>query len=181
MFEVALNTHTGMISSRQFVLPRVPVGRRPGPTMRLVASAFVVVLLSAAAAFSQAAQPAPASTGKAFAALPPGHPDDGQAVFKKCMACHSVGPTAKNSVGPALNGIIGRKAGTYAGYSYSDANKNSGITWSDETLAEYLPSPMDLVPGTKMTFTGLTMPQDVADVIAYLKQFDAQGNKKPGS
>jgi cytochrome c len=93
------------------------------------------------------------------------------------MACHRIGPDAKNSVGPVLNGIVGRKAGTYPDYAYSDVNKNSGVTWDEATLAKYLPNPQKFLPGTKMTFAGLPKPQDVADVIAYLKQFDEKGNK----
>jgi cytochrome c len=146
--------------------------------MKSPSLALVALLALAGSASAQTAAPAPAPA-TAAAALPPGHAEDGQAIFKKCLACHQIGPTAKNSVGPALNGIIGRKAGTYPGYAYSDANKNSGIVWSEQTLAEYLPSPKDFVPGTKMSFAGLTSPQDVADVIAYLKQYDAQGTKTP--
>jgi cytochrome c len=141
----------------------------------------VVAVTGAASAQTPAPPASPAPAAPAASALPAGHPDDGQTVFKKCMACHQLGPTAKNSVGPALNGLIGRKAGTYPGYAYSDANKNSGVVWNETTLAAYLPAPKEFIPGTKMSFPGLTMPQDVADVIAYLKQFDVQGNKKPAS
>ncbi len=145
--------------------------------MRLVATAFAFVMLSAAAAFSQAAPPAaPASTAGAFATLPPGHAEDGATVFKKCAACHRVGPTAANAVGPALNGIVGRPAGTYPAYAYSTANKDSGVTWTPDVLAAYLPDPKGFLPGTKMSFVGLKMPQEVADVIAYLKTFDDKGN-----
>ena len=118
------------------------------------------------------------SVAQAQEALPEGHADAGAVVFKKCMACHRIGPDAKNSVGPVLNGVVGRPAGTYPDYSYSTANKTSGITWDEATLAKYLPNPQAFVPGTKMTFAGLPKPQDVADVIAYLRQFDASGNKK---
>ncbi|WP_347404015.1 c-type cytochrome [Mesorhizobium sp. WSM4887] len=59
----------------------------------------------------------------------PGNADAGASVFKRCRACHAVGPDAKNGVGPVLNGVVGRAAGTYPGYSYSAANKNSGLTW----------------------------------------------------
>src|SRR4051812_3355936 len=154
--------------------------------MKLYPAVFLAAAL-AGAALAQAAARGPAApaanavapVGDAAAALPPGHPEDGQTVFKKCMACHQIGPTAKNSVGPALNGLIGRKAGTYPGYAYSDANKNSGVVWNEDALAPYLAAPKEFMPGTKMSFPGLVMPQDVADVIAYLKLFDADGNKKP--
>ena len=106
-----------------------------------------------------------------------GHVEDGASVFKKCQACHQVGPTANNSIGPVLNGVVGRKAGSYPGYSYSEANIKSGLVWDEATLAAYLANPKGVVPGTKMTFAGLPKPQDQADVIAYLKQYDAQGNK----
>ena len=97
-------------------------------------------------------------------------------VFRRCLACHRIGPDAANAVGPVLNGVVGRKAGTYPGYAYSDANKDSGIVWTEKVLAAYLPAPTTMIPGTKMPIA-LPMPQDVADVIAYLKQFDANGNK----
>jgi cytochrome c len=93
----------------------------------------------------------------------------GEKVFMKCRACHQVGPTAKNSVGPALNGLVGRQAGTYENYNYSAANKNSGLTWDEATLAEYLKNPRAKVPGTKMAFAGLPSDADIANVIAYLK------------
>jgi cytochrome c len=107
----------------------------------------------------------------------PGNAEAGATVFKRCMACHSVGPDAKSGVGPVLNGVVGRAAGVYPGYDYSAANRNSGLTWDEPTLKTYLRAPRKLVPGTKMTFAGLSKDQDIADVIAYLKQFNAQGQK----
>jgi cytochrome c len=101
----------------------------------------------------------------------------GEKVFLKCRACHQVGDGAKNGVGPVLNGIVGRKAGTYPDYTYSDANKNSGITWDEATLKEYLKNPRAKVPGTKMIFPGLPKDEDVDNVIAYLKQLGADGKK----
>ncbi|TPJ38253.1 MULTISPECIES: cytochrome c family protein [unclassified Mesorhizobium] len=105
----------------------------------------------------------------------PGNAEAGAVVFKRCMACHAVGPDAKNGVGPVLNGVVGRAAGTYPDYNYSAANKDSGLTWDEPTLTTYLHAPRKLVPGTKMTFAGLSKDQEIADVIAYLKQFNAQG------
>jgi cytochrome c len=90
----------------------------------------------------------------------------GGIVFLQCKTCHELD---KNKIGPMLHGIVGRKAGTVAGYSYSDANKNSGITWTPEKLFQYLEKPARVVPGTKMTFAGLSDAQKRADVIAYLK------------
>ena len=101
----------------------------------------------------------------------------GEKVFLKCKACHQIGEGAKNAVGPVLNGVVGRKAGTYPDYTYSDANKNSGFTWDEATLTEYLKNPRAKVPGTKMIFPGLTKDDDIDNVIAYLKQFGADGKK----
>jgi cytochrome c len=101
----------------------------------------------------------------------------GEKVFTQCRACHQVGPTAKNAVGPVLNGLFGRKAGTVEGYNYSPANKNSGITWDETTFAEYIKDPRAKVPGTKMVYAGLKDEQRIKDLIAYLKQFDASGQK----
>jgi cytochrome c len=101
----------------------------------------------------------------------------GEKVFFKYKACHQIGEGAKNAVGPVLSGVVGRKAGTYPDYSYSDANKNSGLTWDEATLKEYLKNPRAKVPGTKMIFPGLTKDDDIDNVIAYLKQFGADGKK----
>jgi cytochrome c len=101
----------------------------------------------------------------------------GEKVFAKCKICHQIGENAKNFVGPVLNGVVGRKAGTYPGYNYSEANKTSGITWDEATLKVYLKDPKAKVPGTKMVFPGLTSDEDIANVIAYLKQFGPDGKK----
>ncbi len=107
-----------------------------------------------------------------------GDPEAGKQVFKKCHACHNVGESAKNAVGPVLNGIVGRKAGTYEGYNYSEANKSSGITWDAATLDVYLKDPKAKVPGTKMAFPGLPSDKDRSNVIAYLSTFGADGKTK---
>ena len=101
----------------------------------------------------------------------------GEKVFLKCKACHQIGEGAKIAVGPVLNGVVNRPAGSYPGYSYSDANKNSGITWDEATLKEYLKNPRAKVPGTKMIFPGLSKEEDIDNVIAYLKQFGPDGKK----
>jgi cytochrome c len=98
-------------------------------------------------------------------------PEAGADVFKKCRACHDVGPDAKNKVGPLLNGIIGRKAGTIEGFAYSDANKASGVVWTEEEMFKYLANPQAYMPRNKMAFAGLKDEQDRHDVIAYLKTF----------
>ncbi|MBM6582803.1 MULTISPECIES: c-type cytochrome [Microvirga] len=105
---------------------------------------------------------------------------NGEKVFAQCRACHQVGPTAKNAVGPVLNGLFGRNAGTVEGYNYSPANKNSGITWDEAVFAEYIKDPKAKVPGTKMVYAGLKDEQRIKDLIAYLKQFDAAGQKSAG-
>src|SRR6187549_1978539 len=102
----------------------------------------------------------------------------GEKVFGVCKACHQIGETAKNNVGPQLNGIIGRKSGTVAGYNYTAANKDSGITWDEATFREYIKDPKAKIPGTKMIYAGLKDEQRTNDLLAYLKQFDAEGKKK---
>lgn len=104
---------------------------------------------------------------------------EGEKVYNtKCKVCHQIGESAKNFVGPELNGIIGRKTGAVADYNYSDANKNSGITWDEAKLKEYLADPKKMIPGTKMIFAGLPKESDRDNLVAYLAQFDAQGKKK---
>ena len=102
----------------------------------------------------------------------------GKTVFNVCMACHAIGPGAQNKIGPELNGLDGRKAGTVANFSYSDANKNSGIDWNEATFKEYIKDPRAKVPGTKMIFAGVKNEQQVNDLWAYVSQFDADGNVK---
>ncbi len=103
----------------------------------------------------------------------------GEKVFAQCRACHQVGPAAKNAVGPVLNGLFGRKAGTVEGYNYSPANKNSGLTWDEATFRDYIKDPRAKIPGTKMVYAGLKDEQRINDLIAYLKQFDMSGQKAP--
>lgn len=112
----------------------------------------------------------------AAAAQPVGNAENGAKVFRKCQACHKVGPDAKNGVGPALNGVAGREAGGLPDYPYSAALTASALAWDDETLAKYLHDPRSFVPRTKMAYPGLKSDQDIADVIEYLKQFDADGH-----
>jgi cytochrome c len=98
--------------------------------------------------------------------------------FKKCLPCHAIGPAAANKVGPELNGLDGRHSGQAANFSYSDANKNSGIVWGEATFKEYIKDPRAKIPGTKMIFAGIKNEQEANDLWAYLKQFDAEGNIK---
>ena len=119
-------------------------------------------------------------TAGIFASVP-AHAQDaasGEKIFLQCKACHQIGENAKNGVGPVLNGLFGRKAGTIEGFSYSPANKNSGIVWDEATFREYIKDPKAKVPGTKMVFPGLKDPKQIDDIVAYLKQFEATGKKK---
>jgi cytochrome c len=116
-----------------------------------------------------------ATTGAAFAQ----DAAAGEQAFKRwCLPCHDAGAGARNKLGPPLNGIDGRAAGTMPGFNYSDANKSSGITWNDETFKDYIKNPMQRMPGTRMAFMGVKDEKEVTDLWAYLKQFDVQGNKK---
>jgi cytochrome c len=97
-----------------------------------------------------------------------GDPAKGKDLFARCMVCHTADKGGPNRVGPNLFGVVGRKAGTLSGFSFSPAMKNSGITWDEEVLAKYLLSPSKMVPGTKMPFGGFNDPNQAADVAAYL-------------
>jgi cytochrome c len=127
----------------------------------------VVLVIAAAAALV-------GSTGASFAQSA----DAGETVFKQCMACHKIGEGAENGVGPELNGLDGRKSGSAPGYNYSDANKNSGITWSEATFKDYIKDPRAKIPGTKMFFPGVKDEKKVGDLWAYVSQFKADGSKK---
>lgn len=104
-------------------------------------------------------------------------PAAGEKAFTVCKACHKVGEGAKNTVGPTLNGVVGRQAASVEGFNYSDAMKNSGLTWDEATLTDYLTNPKAKVPGTKMAFPGVKDDAKRADIVAYLKQFAADGTK----
>ena len=102
----------------------------------------------------------------------------GEQSFKKCLPCHSVGEGAKNKVGPELNGLDGRKSGNAEGFNYTEANKNSGITWNESTFKEYIKDPRAKIPGTKMVFAGIKNEEEVNNLWSYLKQFGPNGEKK---
>ena len=101
-------------------------------------------------------------------AMATGDPSKGQTLFARCGVCHTAAKGAPNRIGPNLFGVVGRKAGTLAGYSYSSAMARCGITWGADTLPHYLMGPANVVPGTKMTFAGLPNPQQADDMAAYL-------------
>ena len=103
----------------------------------------------------------------------------GDKVFNKCRQCHRIGSEAANLYGPVLNGVVGRKAGTVPGYAYSEATRWSGIVWTPDALRVYLRQPKAAVAGTNMTFPGLTDPQDIENVIAFLASFDKDGKQAP--
>jgi cytochrome c len=130
--------------------------------MRCIAAAIIVVSL-------------------ATAARADGDAVKGEQGFKTCMACHAIGANAKNKVGPELNGVVGRKWASADGFSYSQdlsAGKDQGRVWDEALLNDYLENPKHLAPHGKMSFAGIKSEGLRADVIAYLKQFDAQGSKK---
>jgi cytochrome c len=131
------------------------------PMKKLTLSALVVIASSAIASTALAQDVAAGKTS-----------------FNKCMACHAIGEGAKNKVGPEQNGLDGRKAGTVEGYSYSDANKNSGITWNKEQFLEYIKDPRAKIPGTKMIFAGIKNEKEAADLWAFLAQYDKDGKIK---
>src|SRR5579884_1778917 len=108
-------------------------------------------------------------------ALAQGDPAAGEQSFKKCLPCHAIGPGAKNKVGPELNGLEGRKAGSAPDYNYSEANKNSGITWNKESFEKYIADPRAAIPGTKMIFPGIKNEKEREDLWAYISQFGPEG------
>jgi cytochrome c len=102
----------------------------------------------------------------------------GENSFKKCLPCHDIGEDAKNKVGPELNALDGRKSGSAPDYNYSDANKNSGITWNEASFKEYIKDPRGKVPGTKMIFPGIKNEEEANNLWAYIKQFGPDGKPK---
>jgi cytochrome c len=129
---------------------------------KLTLSALIVVTTSAAASSLALAQDVTA----------------GKSSFNKCLACHAIGEGAKNKVGPELNGLDGRKSGTAPDYNYSDANKNSGITWNEALFKEYIKDPKAKIPGTKMAFAGIKNEKEINDLWAFISQYGADGKVK---
>ena len=130
--------------------------------MRKLKLSALIILVSSAAVSTALAQDAAA----------------GKTSFNKCLACHAVGESAKNKVGPQLNGLDGRKSGTAPDYNYSDANKNSGITWNESQFKEYIKDPKAKIPGTKMIFPGIKNEKEINDLWAFLAQYDKDGKTK---
>jgi len=102
----------------------------------------------------------------------------GETSFKKCLSCHAIGEGETTKVGPMLNGLDGRKAGSVPGFSYSDANKSSGITWNEANFKEYIKNPQGKVPGTIMGFAGIKSDNEINNLWAYVKQFGPDGKIK---
>ena len=130
--------------------------------MKQLSLSILIVIASAAASSAALAQDVAA----------------GKTSFNKCLACHAVGEGAKNKVGPVLNGLQGRKSGTVEGYSYTEANKNSGITWDEAAFKDYIKDPKAKIPGTKMVFAGIKNEQEASDLWAFLAQYDKDGKTK---
>ncbi|HUO98084.1 MAG TPA: cytochrome c family protein [Rhizomicrobium sp.] len=105
----------------------------------------------------------------ASAALAAGDPSRGRMVFAQCQQCHSADRNGGNGLGPNLFGVVGRKAASLPDFYYSPALKNAHITWTEPMLKKWVSGPQKLVPGTRMMFSGLTRPQDIDDVVAFLK------------
>lgn len=133
--------------------------------MKVLAIGLVMSALLAGPAFAQAGDAAAGAT-----------------VFKKCQSCHAVGEGAKNKVGPELNALFGRVAGTAPEFKYSKAMLDAGaggLVWSSETLHEFLTKPKDFVKGTKMSFPGLKEQADIDNLVAYLTTFSPDAAAAP--
>ena len=129
---------------------------------------FAPTLALALAACGSPSEDKAAPGGEPTSAAPSIAADSRPAAFGQCIACHAVEP-GKNGVGPSLAGVFGSKAGSVAGYAYSEANKNSGLNWDEATLDTYLTAPMKMIPGTKMTFAGIGDAAKRKELIDYLK------------
>jgi cytochrome c2 len=158
---VSMNSRYGDLKGRSGVRPV------PSRVFRTVLHRIAMTILTLPCALSLLAQP-----------LSAGDTERGKKVFRKCAACHAVGSKAKNRVGPKLNGIVGRKAGTVKGFKYSKANTKAGedgLVWTEDVLLEYLENPRAAMPGTKMVFAGLKKQKDREDLVAYLVTIAADG------
>lgn len=123
-------------------------------------------LLLTGIALALAAGAMPAATK---AAVLHGNPQKGAEIYTRCGACHAL---AYDRTGPHHCGLFGRRAGSVAGFAYSDAMKHSNITWNEKTLDRFIANPMKTVPGTTMGYAGIADAQERADLLAYLKEND---------
>lgn len=147
--------------------------------MRIAIAAALLATLTVPAWSQTPAAPA-AAPAPAAAAPAAGDPAAGERVFAQCRACHQVGPTARNTVGPHLNGMFGRKAGTVQGFNYSPAYQRPEVAskvWDEANFATYIRDPRAVTPGTRMVFQGLRSDAQIANLTAYLKQFNAEGQR----
>jgi cytochrome c len=138
------------------------------PATNAVADAPAATPAAAAVAAAPAAGAVVLAVKNAAGVDMSGDPTKGAAVFRQCQTCH-VKEVGVNKVGPSLAGIVGRPAGSIPGFRYSEANKGSGITWTEQELYVYLEDPKAKIPGTIMAFVGIKDSQKRADLIAYLK------------
>jgi cytochrome c len=148
--------------------------------MRLILASVAIIAITTGSALAQD-QPKPDAAPAAAAAPAAVDLAKGENAFKKCMACHAVGPGAKAKVGPPLNGIVGAKWAHFEGYAYSQDIKDgaaAGKVWDQANLDAYLTNPKALAPKGKMAFAGIKSEAERADLIGYLAQFDLEGNKK---
>ncbi|MFN4018882.1 MAG: c-type cytochrome [Reyranella sp.] len=150
--------------------------------MRIAAiAALVATSALGTPLLAQAPAPTPAASAAAAPAPAAGDPAAGERVFTQCRACHQVGETARNLVGPQLNGLFGRTAGSVAGFNYSPAYKTPEVSakvWSPENFTTYIRNPRAVTPGTRMVFAGIRSETQIADLIAYLKQFGTDGKRR---
>lgn len=148
--------------------------------MRIAIAALFASATMLSPLMAQAPTPPAAAPAAPAAAPAAGDAAAGERVFAQCRACHQVGPTARNVVGPQLNGLFGRKAGSVAGFNYSPAFKTPAVAekvWSPENFAVYIRNPREVTPGTRMVFAGIRSDTQIADLTAYLRQFDAEGKR----
>lgn len=139
---------------------------------------LATVLIAAGPAFAQA----PAAPAAPAAAAPAGDAAAGERVFNsQCRACHQIGPTARNGVGPIMNGIFGRTAGSREGFNYSEAYRSAPTNtkvWTPENFVPYIRNPREVTPGTRMVYAGLRNDQQITDLIAYLASFNPDGSRR---
>jgi len=136
--------------------------------LRASRSVFHRVLRAASALICRAWVPSLIVLGMVSAAQATGDVNAGEGLFNRCAICHSDAKGAPNKLGPNLFGVVGRKAGTFPGYSFSAAMKRAGFVWTPAKLSDYLASPQKVVPGNNMPFAGIADPKQRADIVAYL-------------
>jgi len=136
--------------------------------LRTSGSLFHHVLRAASVLICRAGPPSLIILGMISAAQAAGDVKAGEGLFNRCAICHSDAKGAPNKLGPNLFGVVGRKAGTFPGYSFSDAMKRARFVWTPAKLSDYLASPQKVVPGNNMPFAGIADPKQRAAIVAYL-------------